>query len=307
MLVCQEHHKMLDDNPQTYTVGIIRKMKAEHEYRINQVTSITAECKTEILVFKANIGKRSVEVDFVEAKRTIIGLGFYPASNEGILIDRTREEGDGEDAHWQYNREKIEKDMARLIELKGNLQNPITHLSVFALGPIPYLMLLGKLLTDTQINKIEVFQRDRSAQSWEWPTNIDLDNLPKYQFEAPIKTNSSCEPVLILALSDHIKSDKYEGIFSSEQDIYTITLKDAIPNREYCQHPSLVTDFVKLFHQTINELQSIYGVKTKLHLLSAIPNSVAVRCGMALLPKKEMPILVYDFNHDYGFRPIFLI
>jgi SMODS-associated and fused to various effectors sensor domain len=308
MLLCQAHHDLVDENIQIYSVPILKKMKIDHEYRIKQVTSITENCQTEILIFKANIHNQPVDIDYSEAHRVIVDRGLYPASHDGKVIDRTNEDGDGKTEYWQYNKGKITDDVKELIYPKTNATQKTTHLSVFALGPIPFLILLGKCIGGTGINKIEIFHRDRVRQSWEWQIGVNPHTLPKYQVIRPKVLNKEHEPALILALSDYIQTDKYKDVLSEEQDVYIITLDGEIPNRAFCRHPSVVSDFIKIFHQLLNELQSVYGVKTTVHLLPAIPNSIAVHCGMALLPKKEMPILVYDFNKEFdGFRPIFQI
>lgn len=308
MLLCLSHHRLVDENPILFTADILRKMKADHENRIRRATSIIEEAQTEILIFKANIADRPVDVDLDEAKRTIFNRGYYPASEFGLVIDRTREKGDGEDSYWQYNKDRIKEDVTDLVFPKTNNSPQIKHLSVFALGPIPYLILLGKYLSSTGINKIEVFHRNRDIQTWEWPDNIDPTTLPKFKTIRPSHPNPTCEPILCLALSDIIQDDKYPSLVKPMQDVYTITLDGEIPNRSFCKHPILVEKFIVEFHTLLNELQATYGYTTKLHLLPAIPNSIAIHCGMTLLPKKEMPILIYDLNKNYGeFRPIFTV
>lgn len=305
MIVCKDCHKLIDDNPEKYTVDMLREMKKEHEYRIDRVTGIKVDQKTEVLIFKSKIAGRPVSIDIQEVEGTIIRSGFYPASKGLLTIDRTQEDGDGVEDYWNYNRTKIEQEFKRLFDLYGQ---EISRLSVFALGSMPFLFLLGKLITDTRVNHVEVFQRSREMQSWDWPVDIDHAMLPGYRIERPQTANSNSIPVLLLALSDHIQSDKYEGLWPSKKDVYTITLEGAVPNRDYLKHPSQIDQFVKLFHQLLNELQATYGAKTTLHLLPAVPLSIAVRSGMAILPKKEMPILIYDMNWDYGgFRPIFML
>ena len=38
MLLCQEHHRLIDQQPHRFTVERLRQMKADHERRIRQVT-----------------------------------------------------------------------------------------------------------------------------------------------------------------------------------------------------------------------------------------------------------------------------
>lgn len=41
LLVCGDHHKLIDDRPRTYSVAVLRQMKADHEGRIRRAVSPT--------------------------------------------------------------------------------------------------------------------------------------------------------------------------------------------------------------------------------------------------------------------------
>lgn len=43
ILVCGEHHKLIDDRPRTFSVPVLRQMKADHEGRIQRAVSPTAQ------------------------------------------------------------------------------------------------------------------------------------------------------------------------------------------------------------------------------------------------------------------------
>lgn len=45
ILLCRIHHKMVDDQPETYTVNILRQMKADHEVWVSQKLTNTPESK----------------------------------------------------------------------------------------------------------------------------------------------------------------------------------------------------------------------------------------------------------------------
>ncbi len=118
MMVCKDCHKEMDDNPEIYTVDILREMKKEHEYRIDRVTEITVDQKTEVLIFKSKIAGRPVSVDIREVEgHHIVRSGYYPSSKDILTINRTQEDGDGTENYWDYNRIKIEQEFKRLFDL----------------------------------------------------------------------------------------------------------------------------------------------------------------------------------------------
>jgi hypothetical protein len=42
LLLCGDHHKIIDSQPRTYSVSVLRKMKEDHEGRIRRATSVSA-------------------------------------------------------------------------------------------------------------------------------------------------------------------------------------------------------------------------------------------------------------------------
>ena len=48
--------------------------------------------------------------------------------------------------------------------------------------------------------------------------------------------------------------------------------------------------------EVLEEIRAAHGVAVRIHVLPAVPNSVAIEFGRRLLPKVDPTILVYD-NH----------
>ena len=309
MLLCGECHDLID-KPETrdnYSIALLREMKTEHEDRISTLTDITQNSKTEILRFAMNIGDRPVSVDYNDVRWAVVKNKKYP-QGKGVFIDRTREEGDGNSNYYEYNCQEIKRALEKQIFHDGNEERKTNHLSVFGLAPIPFLIFLGRQLTDTKFNEIELYQRHRVPKStWAWEDDVELNSLVEFIVEKPITINPSNQVALILALSDSINADKYKGVLTDNFDIYTITISEQ-PNPMFLKHPILIGRFEVIFRKILNELQNLYGANKTLHLLPAIPPPIAIKCGMTLLPKKDMPILIYDLNKAFGgFRATIMI
>src|SRR5689334_1892557 len=63
MLLCLDHHKMIDDLYKMYTEDELRLMKVQHELRIEQATALTPNQKSHIIVYRGNIGPHSPQID----------------------------------------------------------------------------------------------------------------------------------------------------------------------------------------------------------------------------------------------------
>lgn len=296
MLLCSIDHKEVDDSKLShlYPAEILREMKKEHEERIKAVTEITYDRKTEILIYKCNIDTRIVDVSIEEALGTILSEKHYPKS-KGILLDHTGGKGDGDKDFWDYNSKLIKQKVDDLKD-KGLNNTATSHLSVFALAPIPLLIVLGQHLSDTSINKIEVFQRHRDTQDWKWKNATG--SFPKYIYKKPIVVNSKNSVALVVSLSDTISADKFPEHLKQNTDVYEITIDE--PNTLFLMEKSQIKEFEKMFRIALNEIQANYGKDCKVHFLPAIPAPIAVKCGMTLLPKKDSSLTIYDYNKIYG-------
>ncbi len=296
MLLCTTCHTEIDEDELQiiYPAALLHEMKKEHEDRIKAVTEITHENRTEVLIFKCNIDKRVVDVSVEEAKATVLTEKYW-MRGKGIMLDFTNGKGDGEKDFWDYNSKLVGEKIEEL-KSKGLDAKVTNHISVFALAPMPLLMVLGKHLSDTTINKVELFQRHRDTQDWKWK-NL-ATSLPDYIYKKPTSISEGKDVVLVISLSDDIKKDKFPDHLKATNNVYEITI-DA-PNTMFLQTKAQISEFEKWFRIALNEIQATHGKDSVLHFLPAMPAPIAIKCGMTLLPKKDVKIKVYDFNKQYG-------
>lgn len=303
MLLCPKCHKEVDNaaNLAQYPAEVLIKMKEEHEERIAIVTGILPDNKTEILRFIGNIGDRKVNIELKEIKSVLVENGIYPAG-KGILIDRSGDDGDGKPEYWDYIAGEIKRTIHEHLKYRGNTEKEIKSLSVFALAPIPFLMILGNELSDTHFNKIDLYQRHRDSQSWRWPSSCDY--VPNLIVKRPANDIRRQNVALKISLSDYVSLDKISPMIDNSFDIYEITI-DEIPSTNYLKTPAQIAAFEYEFRKILNEIQANYGKDAVIHFFPAVPAPIAIKCGMCLLPKKDNPILIYDYNKRYGgFRPL---
>jgi predicted restriction endonuclease len=78
MLLCDAHHRLVDkERVAEHPESVLLAMKAEHEERIETLTAIQVNRRTQILVFQANIVRVSPVRD--RAFRSIVITRFTPS------------------------------------------------------------------------------------------------------------------------------------------------------------------------------------------------------------------------------------
>ena len=86
MLLCEEHHHLIDTKPENYSGTFLCTKKAAHESRIRRVTEIQEDASCKIVVFFSNIDSVDVYGDTISFKRAVIRDEMYPKQDEPIML-----------------------------------------------------------------------------------------------------------------------------------------------------------------------------------------------------------------------------
>ena len=99
MLLCQQCHKEIDDNPETYSAKLLSDWKKKHEDRIEIQTRYPEDIqKSTVLLFSVNIGERVVPIN-PEVYRNAM-FPKFPADEKEIKIDRNDFDGHAGIEYW---------------------------------------------------------------------------------------------------------------------------------------------------------------------------------------------------------------
>lgn len=294
MLVCLEHHKLIDAKKyeKKYTVDLLNSYKRTHEQRIQLQTSMSEEMKTTILIFKAKIGDRMVDVPFVHAVEAIAPR--FPADDKGLMLDYTDFDASSSKSYWQQLKTQINTDVKLYLKKRGNIK----HLSIFAIGPIPLLAYLGKCIGN--IIPGDLYQLHRNTQRWAW-----IEDEPNKKFKYILKSNNvkikRNQVILVLSLSGKIHPREIAKTIKYKVPCYEITIIK--PSPLFLDAKEKLVLFQKIYREVISKIREKHGAKCEIHLFPAIPAPIAVACGKELLPKVDPSIMVYDHVDDkHGFR-----
>ncbi len=304
MLMCKRCHKEIDDNPETYSAKTLSKWKWKHEDRIQIQTSYPEDInKSTVLLFSVNIGDRIVPIN-PEVYRNAM-FPQFPADEKGIRIAKNDFDGHSDSEYWQAFAGDIQRKINRSFD-EGIDEEKIKHLSVFAIGPMPLLMYLGKCIGDTV--SVGLYQSHRNIndtnQTWSWPEN-EQDRETLYITNSIRVNENHTNIAIVLSLSGKIRSERYEKFTSENFSVYEITIED--PSPHFLKSRKQLEGFSRKYRQLLNDIQATHGDFCKVYIIPAVPAPIAVECGRVLLPKSDPEVFACEYDEQNGLRKVLKI
>lgn len=298
MLLCATHHQTIDQAiaQGDFTVELLRELKQKREAHIKHVTGIPQNHKTCIIRLVGRIRGNTVQITRSECNGATLfhtpsrfadfSLDFH---RQGVEVDMTPL-GEPEENPYYYSVAKQMVDQQLQIIRQGIERAEIEHLSIFGFARIPILVYLGFQLG----NKVghTLFQRRRTdAKHWHW-----RNDSPTQQFEwrllqeCPDKRNVS----LILNISGSIQVGELPAEITVTSTIYEIRTKDITPNPDAVLTQSSLQEFRQCYRLFLATLEANHKLATSIHLFPSVPLSIAMACGLDLMPHAHPELIIYD-------------
>lgn len=289
MLLCDTHHRLIDkEDVAGHPEERLLAMKEVHEKRIELVTGITSNSKSQVVLYGANIGLQNTPLSAVEVHPALLPTK-YPARSYPLEIGFTNSSFyDNEEDYWKMESNQLTRKVNQEI-LSTVAEDSTNHFSVFALAPQPLLIKLGTLITDLQM--VDVYQRHREPTSWEWQENITFNG-----FELLEPEHAEGIPVLNLSLSATITKDRIEEVFEEPVSIWTITHEQ--PHNDFLKSREILSQFKTACRLFFDKVKAKHGQHSTLHVFPAMPVSAAVEFGRVRMPKADLKMIIYDQNNN---------
>lgn len=303
MLLCPRCHIEIDRYPNKYSSELLRQWKQEHEKRIEIQTNYPEEIhKSTVLLFTVKIKDRIPRINHEVYRNAMFPK--YPV-DEGIKIEIPDFDRHGDEAEWSTYARTIERKIKARVE-EGIDENKVKHFSVFAIGPMPLLMFLGKCIGDTI--PTDLYQSHRNikdtSKTWSWQSE-EGEGHTSYIVKSIKITEKSENVAIVLALSDTIEKDKYANFVDDTFSIYEITIEE--PDPRFLKNPKQLEHFSYEYRKLLNQIQATHGHRCKIYIFPAVPVSIAVECGRVLLPTKDPEIFACEYYGQDGFRKVLKI
>lgn len=290
MLMCAKHHKLIDvDGLADHPEELLLAMKAEHEERVRIAASIDQNRASHVIRFGADIGKSEALVSTAEIFASMLP-DHYPASFQTIDLEMIGcSYKDHEPAYWEVQQTNLQRKFAD--KVRGRIERQeIRHLSVFALGPQPLLIELGRQLGD--ITTARIHQRHREPQSWRWQPD-----QPAITFSVQTPDRLGMQVELKLALSGAVVDERITTVLGEDVSIWSITTER--PHNDILRRPEDQAEFRRYLRSTLDAIKARHGEDTIINVFPALPNSAAIDVGRVWMPKADLPMKVYDQNRTH--------
>lgn len=291
MLLCPQCHKLIDDHPEEYRRQTLERYKQRHEARILHVTGLGPEQRTSILIVRTSIGDQTVAFPYDHILAAISPR--YPISRQGTLIDLTQLPGDGP-AFFEAAKDVIQRRVERIFDPGGEIERA-GHISLFALAPMPLLVLLGSKLS----NKVplDIYQRHRDTEDWTWKKEGKSVAYEFRQLQSNAKGN---RVALVLSLSGRIPKVAVPERVRASASIYEITLQGERPTPTFLRLREDLENFRITYQEALGTILKNHGIVDLIDLFPAVPAPIAVLCGRERLAKVHPRLHVYDYNKKMG-------
>jgi hypothetical protein len=294
ILVCPQHHKLFDTEAHVdeYPVERLLQIKQRHEARIERLTACHPDDKTTILRFRANFD-HGQPVDAVH--KSAIEDAIYPRyiqDDKGVEINLTAFSFDTTPEYWRTAADEIKRRLRGLCDATV-LGEPVRHLSVFALGPIPLLVALGHSLPSSV--PTDAFQRHICDESWTWKP----DGPPVVFRVDRVSDGLRDRVVVLLSVSGTIDRSR---IPEDLQDctLYELSPADETPIRGLIQRRVDLEAFRTAYQQLLGQIHKDNPHVSDIDLFAAVPAPLAVICGKEVLRKVHPVVHVYEFDRKLG-------
>ena len=284
MLLCKTHHKLVDDNPEEYTVERLTEMKLSQERKVKELLDAMQYSEALIFTLESSIKKeQTVKIDSKQAVHALRTTAHNPFDHYETHIRFSSNSNYKDRQYWREAENHLNMEIDNLIN--GLLQeNPKLTIAIFSIAPIPLIMKLGYKLGDKR--KILVFQKYREPDTWEWLSDSQTNS---FSYEKIKRGNGTKVAVIVsvtseIDLSRVMAIDDFDTIYHLKAENYGV---NAIKSKED------LGCFWKQYQKLLDSIKNNDHVED-VSLFPAVPVSAAYEMGRRCMPHTYPKIRVYD-------------
>lgn len=277
-LMCYEHSKKIDDvhTRDQYPPDLLFKMKNDHEKWVASWSE--KQRKKSIALIYKKLGPPITELEFE---------GEPPH----ILLEAVEDQNKFTDMSAEgWIKAKSENDELFGIFKEKIKDRQVNVAEVFPLSPIPLLIHMGFLLTDTI--SLTVYQYDREKQIWvcDYP---DGEQQKEHVIEENIVLSDSNELVVSVSISGHVHQKDIDDVIEKKYDLVEVGIlnpgvKQVLYNKDVAKIQSRLKEIVETLIQQNNY--------EKIHLFYAGPAGLAIEIGRGINPRMWSEVCLYQYN-----------
>ena len=275
MLMCYDHSKIIDDKKtrSQFPPDLLFAMKEKHE---KWVSSWSVDKKKSIALIHKRKGGPLFDIE-------------YDSPAPYILLDAVEDQtvfGNFTPEGWEEGKKSNEVLYQKFIEKIKEKEAKVGE--IFPLSPIPLLIHLGSLLTDTVSYSIYQFDREKGFWVSENP------GLNKDIMLAVKKEIKECDELAVLvSISGYVKMNSVKEVLGEEFDSLCVEVDD--PDVKKVIYKEDVVNIQAKLKYEIEKLMQQQDYN-KIHLFYAGPAGLAIEIGRGINPKMWSEVCLYEYD-----------
>lgn len=284
MVMCRVHHKLIDDNPEIYTVDVLNKMKKEHEDYIDKLLEVEKRAKVNVIKYSCKISDRSRILEENQISNSVVEQGYW--INNTIDLSGNKYDESEEESFFKLEADNLKRLFNQQVKPLLTDEKNTNKCFLYAIAPQPLLVYLGSLFSE--IVEVEVQQLQREPA--EWVLSDFNDDIFEIKVTKPEVKNK--EVALNISISGDIENKRIKEVLGDNVDIWKV--ESSIKSTDIIKSKKQIRQYREVIRDVYEEIKDKYGNKVEINVFPAMPISIAIETGRCWMKKAHPSLIIYD-------------
>lgn len=307
MLMCDEHHRLIDRiDVNGHPAQKLNDMRREHVEMVRRALDGLAFKRSKAVALLADVADLKTSSAERDLQKAVLQRGLTGLPGIDYLVRRTQRDDRTQPNFWEHLLHEHEVELLELRRKLGSNQplgDGCEVLSVFALHPVPLLVLFGRIVGEAR--PVEVYQYDRTRSTWCWDENAAPNPPGTFSLDTP-STVSSSDVLLSIELTAELDLDALPPELKQQLDdksLPWVRIKNANLSESCIRTSADLDAFTTVARDAVRHIQDTMRA-SHVHLIGIAPVSTLFRFGQLLQPGHHSTYTVYDRpNRNSNFLP----
>ncbi|NHZ83960.1 SAVED domain-containing protein [Massilia sp. CCM 8695] len=307
MLMCDEHHRLIDRiDVDGHPAQKLNDMRREHVEMVRRALDGLAFRRSKAVALLADVADLKTSAAERDIQKAVLQRGLTGVPGVDYLVRRTQRDDRTQPDFWRHLLHEHEGELLELRRKLGSNQplgDGCEVLSVFALHPVPLLVLFGRIVGEAR--PVEVYQYDRTRATWCWDERATPNAPGTFSLDTS-NTVSSSDVMLSIELTAEVDVDALPPELKQRLDAKSlpwVRIRNANPSESCIRTGADLDAFTAIAREAVRHIQDTMR-SSHVHLIGVAPVSTLFRFGQLLQPGHHSTYTVYDRpNRSVNFLP----
>lgn len=294
LLLCHSCHKSIDSAEliPLYTEEYLADKKRRHERRVREVTDFATLRQTTVVrmvgaVRESTSGVAPGQLAEALLDRNLTGFGEDTRTGDFFVQLPGNE---GQEWFWDSGKAAIDKELTKVQDAIAH--GDTTHVSVFAIAPIPLLVYLGSRLDDKTETLLFERHRGSTGSPWTWPQHPD----PAPDFDVVVRSEGAgddSEIVVVVSVSADVNTERIPDALRG-LPLLEVRPTTEDPRSGLIDSPRALDAFAKAWRACVVQVERQWPSARRIHVIAAVPVTAAIQMGRDRMRTAQPDLVLYQ-------------